>query len=69
MRRTCEVTTNRGDTPTGDKEIDKDKNEPHSIVYRIDKEVARPLSLGTSTLFRISKFKYCRKKFLAACVT
>jgi len=69
MRRMWEVKTNHGDTPTGDKEIDKDKNEPHSIMYRIDKEVAHPLGLRTSTLFRISKFKYWGTKFLAACVT
>jgi len=43
--------------------------EDHAKVlrYRIDKEVAHPLGLQTSTLFRVSKFKYWGRKFIAAC--
>ena len=67
MRRMWEVKTNNGEIPTGDHEIDRDKNEPDSILYRIDKEVAHPLGLQTSTLFRVSKFKYWGRKFIAAC--
>ena len=67
MRRIWEVKTNHGEIRTGDHEIDRDKNEPGSILYRIDKEVAHPLGLQTSTLFRVSKFKYWGRKFIAAC--
>jgi len=67
MRRMWEIKTNKGEMPTGDQEIDRDKREPDSIIYRIEKEVAHPLGLQTSTLFRVSKFKYWGKKFLAAC--
>jgi hypothetical protein len=67
MRRMWEVKTNHGETPTGDPEIDRDKNEPGSILYRIDKEVAHPLGLETSTLFLVTKFKYWGRKFIAAC--
>lgn len=64
MRRMWEVKTNHGAIKTGDPDVDKDKNDKDSIIYRIDKEVAHPLGHKTSTLFRISKFKYWGKKFL-----
>ena len=67
MRRMWEVKTNHGSSKTGDPELDRDKNETDSIIYRIDKEVAHSLGLQTSTLFRITKFKYWGKKFLHAC--
>ena len=67
MRRIWEVNTNHGTIPTGDREIDKVKNPHDSIIYRIDKEVAHPLGFKTSTLFRISKFKFWGKKFLKLC--
>ena len=67
MRRMWEVRTNRGKTPTGDPELDKDKKKEDSIIYRIDKEVAHAIGLETSTLFQIAKFKYWGKKFLKAC--
>ena len=58
-----------GKKRTGDKVLDKELEKTHetdktSIIYRIDKEIAHPLGLETSTLFRISKFKYWGKKFL-----
>jgi hypothetical protein len=68
MRRIWEVKTNGGKIPTGDPEFDKDKNKDKDcIIYRIDKEVAHPLGLETSTLFRIAKFKYWGRKFLHLC--
>jgi len=67
MRRMWEVKTNHGRLKTGDDEIDRSKNEKGSIIYRIEKEVAHPLGLETSTLFRVAKFKYWADKFLQAC--
>ena len=67
MRRMWEVKTNGGKSQTGDPDLDKAKNRDDSIIYRIDKEVAHPLGLKTSTLFKIAKFKYWGKKFLKAC--
>ena len=67
MRRMWEVKTNHGKFKTGDPDIDKDKNDKDSIIYRIDKEVAHPLGHETSTLFKITKFKFCGKRFLQAC--
>lgn len=67
MRRIWEVKTNHGTITTGDPDLDKDKNHRDSIIYRIDKEVAHPLGLETSTLFRIAKFKYWGRKFLNLC--
>ena len=67
MRRMWEVKTKGGDIKTGDSDLDRNKNKKESIIYRIDKEVAHPLGLETSTLFRITKFKFWGKKFLKAC--
>ena len=64
MRRIWELKTNRGKIKTDDPELDVDKNDKNSIIYRIDKEVAHPLGLETSTLFKITKFKYWGRKFL-----
>ncbi len=69
MRRIWELKTKRGTIATGDCELDKDKTDPNSIIYRIDKEVAHPLGLQTSTLFRIEKFRYWGRKFLDLCKT
>ncbi len=67
MRRMWEVKTNHGKLNTGDADLDKNKNDKDSIIYRIDKEVAHSLGLETSTLFKVAKFKYWGKKFLNAC--
>ena len=67
MRRMWEVKTNHGKLKTGDAEIDQNKKEKGSIIYRIEKEVAHPLGLYTSTLFKVRKFKYWAKKFLKIC--
>ena len=67
MRRMWELKSNRGTTKIGDPELDKDKNDATSIIYRIDKEVAHPLGLSTSTLFKVVQFKYWGRKFLAFC--
>ena len=67
MRRIWEEKTNHGTIQTGDSELDTNKKDECSIIYRIDKEVAHPLGLETSTLFRISKFKYWGRKFLHLC--
>lgn len=67
MRRMWEVKTNHGDIKTGDPDLDRDKNDKESIIYRIDQEVAHPLGHETSTLFRITKFKFWGRKFLQTC--
>ena len=67
MRRMWEVKTNQGNIETGDPDLDRDTNDKESIIYRIDKEVAHPLGHETSTLFRITKFKFWGRKFLQAC--
>ena len=67
MRRLWETKTNRGKLKTGDKELDAAKNEPGSFIYRIEKEIAHPLGYQTSTLFKVTKFKYWGKKILAMC--
>ena len=69
MRRIWEIKTNCGKMKTGDPKLDADKNDKTSIIYRIEKEVAHPLGLETSTLFKIAKFKYWGKKFLKICET
>ena len=68
MRRMWEVKTIHGAIQTGDPDLDRDKNDKKSIIYRIDKEVAHPLGHQTSTLFRIAKFKFWGRKFLQACL-
>ena len=67
MRRMWEVKTNRGRTKTGDSDLDIDQGDKESIIYRIDMEVAHPFGHETSTLFRITKFKFWGRKFLKAC--
>jgi len=67
MRRMWEVKTNHGRLETGDAEIDQGKSDKHSIIYRIEKEVAHPLGLETSTLFRVANFRYWAEKFLQVC--
>ena len=67
MRRMWELKTNHGKNATGDPELDKDKNDATSIIYRIDKEVAHPLGYQTSTLFKIAKFEFWGAKFLKFC--
>ena len=65
MRRMWDHATKRGRIKTGDPELDKDRRkDPTSIIYRIDKEVAHPLGLQTSTLFVVAKFKFWGKRFL-----
>ncbi len=67
MRRLWETKTENGRLKTGDSELDAKKSDPKSFLYRIDKEVAHPLGLPTSTLFRVVKFKYWGRKILAIC--
>jgi len=67
MRRMWEVKTNHGEIKTGDPDIDENKKANDSIIYRIDNEVAHPLGHETSTLFRITTFKFWGRKFLKAC--
>lgn len=67
MRRIWEDKSDHGRMLTGDAEIDQDKKRPESIIYRIDMEVAHPLGYSTSTLFRVTKFKYWGRKFLKIC--
>lgn len=68
MRRILETKSENGTPKTGDEELDLKSDDPHSLIYRIDKEVAHPLGCQTSTLFRVAKFKYWGSKVLAACL-
>jgi hypothetical protein len=69
MRRIWEVATDHGRTSTGDGMLDMKKTDPNSIIYRIETEVAHPLGLQTSTLFRITTFRYWGRRFLRLCET
>jgi hypothetical protein len=68
MRRLWETKTEHGKISTGDPELDADKNDPNSLIYRIDKEIAHPLGFPTSTLLRVNKFMYWGRKIIKACV-
>ncbi len=65
MRRIWELKTENGKVEVGDREIDRKKTEEGSIIYRIEKEVCHCLGYDTCTLFKVAKFKYWGKKFLA----
>lgn len=67
MRRLWETKTKNGSVKTGDADLDVKKGDPNSFVYRIDKEIAHPLGLPTSTLLRVATFKYWGRKILAMC--
>ncbi len=67
MRRLWEIKTENGRKATGDPKLDVKKNNPDSLIYRIDKEIAHPLGLPTPTLLRVLTFKYWGKKILKMC--
>ena len=59
-----ETRTKNGRLKTNDAELDADKKDTKSFIYRIDKEIAHALGLPTNTLLKVAKFKYWGNKIL-----